>query len=510
MAIETELKLALDPTALRRVARLAVVRRHAAGRGSRVHLTNTYYDTPDRRLAAAGVALRIRRVGRRWVQTVKTAGEASVGMHNRGEWEWEVRGPNPDLALCDAEPEVATTFADPALRAALQPLFTTDFWRTTWSLAFPDSSRVELSADQGEVSAAGRTVPLCELELELENGSPQRIYEVAHALAEVLPLRLENTSKAARGYALLGPPTPPVACKAGPFNLHREATAEQAFQSIVQHCLAHLHANSTVVLHGENPEGVHQMRVATRRLRSCLGLFRLLVPQAASQGIGAEVRWLTGELGPARDWDVFSGETLDPLSRYFPGHTALEALRQAAAAARVQAYAAAQAAVRSPRYTRLLLGVGVWLTRRDWRDLVGPERIQDLECPVAWFAAGLLERRHARVYKWGQGFAQLSSEERHRLRILCKKLRYAGEFFAELYPDTGVRDYLKAVAGLQDVLGSLNDATVARRLLTALGAPADDPGAHLVLGWKAATTELHLTHFDAAWTDFCSQHRFWE
>ncbi|CAK0774442.1 triphosphatase [Gammaproteobacteria bacterium] len=510
MATETELKLSLDPEALRRVGRLSVVRRHAQDHGSRVHLTNTYYDTPDQRLAAMGMALRIRRAENRWIQTVKTVGETCAGMHNRNEWEWEVSENALNLECCDAEPEVAEAFTDPALRAALQPLFTTDFWRTTWELVFPDGSHIELVADHGEVSADGRSTPICELELEIKDGSLQRLYEVAHALAEVLPLHLENTSKSARGYALLEPPSPPVPHKAGAFELQPGETTEAAFQAIIQHCLEHLHTNSAVVTHGEDPEGIHQMRVATRRLRSCLGLFRPLIPRTASDGVAAEIRWLSGELGLARDWDVFIDETLNALIRYFPDHAALNTLLTATATARAQAYQTAQAAVHSPRYTRLLLGIGVWYTRRDWRDPMGAERIRDLERPVEWFAANLLARRHTRVYKWGRDFLRLSNEGRHRLRILCKRLRYAGDFFAELYPDSGVRDYLRSVAELQDVLGSLNDSVVARRLLTELATAPDDPAAHLVLGWKAAMTEQHLTHFESAWATFCDQPRFWE
>ncbi|CAK0772213.1 triphosphatase [Gammaproteobacteria bacterium] len=252
------------------------------------------------------------------------------------------------------------------------------------------------------------------------------------------------------------------------------------------------------------------MRVATRRLRSCLELFRSLVPRTASSGVDAEIRWLTGELGPARDWDVFINETLLALARHFPDHVALKALTTAAERVRARTYQTAQAAVRSSRYTRLLLGIGAWHTRRDWRDLIGPERCQNLEHPVEWFAANLLTQGHTRVQKWGQNFAQLTPEERHHLRILCKRLRYAGEFFIDLYPDSGGRSYLRAVAGLQDVLGALNDATVTRRLLTELEIPPEDPAIHLVLGWKAAMTEQHLAHFDSAWSNFCDQPHFWK
>ncbi len=513
MATETELKLSLACDALQRVARLPIVRQHARGRGIRRHLTNVYYDTSDQRLVAAGVALRVRRVEKRFLQTVKTAGTVYAGMHSRGEWEWELPNHKLDLRLCDAEPEIAAVFVDPALRTTLQPLFTTDFWRTTWLLVFADSSLIELAVDRGKVSGLGRTTPICELELELKAGSPQRLYEVAHALAEALPIRLENTSKAARGYALLAPPKPLIAQKAGVCSLDQNASAEEAFQTIVQYCLDHLHTNAAVVCQGEDTEGVHQMRVATRRLRSCLGLFRPLIPRTASDLVNTEVRWLSSELAFARDWDVFLEETLSPLERHFPD--ILSSLRLATLEARANAYQRARAAVESARYTRLLLGIGLWRTRCDWRDLLTPKLLRDLHRPAIGFAARVLAKRYARVRQGCDGFLQLSAEERHRLRILCKRLRYAGEFFAALYPESTVRDFLRSVAKVQDILGVLNDAVVASRLLTELGTdpkyPAIPlPARHLVLGWKAAMIEQNLAFFESAWAAFCNQPCFWQ
>ncbi|CAK0754388.1 triphosphatase [Gammaproteobacteria bacterium] len=510
MATEIELKFSMTADAQRRVASLSVVRNHAQGRGKRIHLINTYYDTQDRFLATKGMALRIRRQGSRWIQTVKTAGVIHTGMHKRGEWEWDIPNQNINFNLCTTEPEIAEAFVDPQLQATLEPLFTTDFWRTAWTLVFPDNSHIELAVDHGEIRAAGQSVPICELELELKEGSHQCLYEVAAVLAEAMQLRLEDTSKAARGYSLLMPPTAPTPRKPTPIALHREKTVEEAFQAILQHGLEHLHANSSVVIHGEDPEGIHQMRVATRRLRSCLNLFRPLVPLTASDGINTEIAWLTGELGLARDWDVFINETLHPLIRHFPGDAALATFVTTATVARSQAYATARAAVNSSRYTQLLLKTNLWHGRRDWRDLVTTEQLKNLERPIMWFAADLLAQRDTRVRKWGGNFSQLSAEKRHHLRILCKRLRYAGEFFANLYRNSQARDYLRSVAKLQDVLGVMNDAVVARKLIDALDIAPDNPAIHLVLGWTAAMIEQCHGNFMAAWAAFCDQSRFWE
>ncbi len=510
MATEVELKLSLDPVYLAQVAHQPVVTYYAEGCLRHRHLSNTYYDTPHQHLATLGVALRLRySEGCPTIQTVKTAGEGSGGLHRRGEWEWPVAGDSLDFAVIDAEPEVAELFQDEGLRQALQPLFTTDFQRTTWLLAFPDGTQVELAMDQGEVRTAGTSSPISELELELIAGSPSRLYEVARTLAEYLPLRLENISKAARGYALLTPTAPPASRKAGILGLQQEATVEQAFCAIIQQGMEHLHANSPVVLHGTDPEGIHQMRVATRRLRSALGLFRPLIPALASAEMAEELRWLTGELGPARDWDVLLAETFVPLVTRFPDHQALHALRDRAEQGRVTAYRVAQAAVHSPRYTRLLLATGAWLGRRDWRDQLDSKQLAALDQPIASFAATQLTKRHRKVHRWGRRFEEMSATERHQLRIYCKKLRYAAEFFSELYGET-CRSYIRSVSLLQDILGILNDGAVAKELLTQVQPDNNDPAVQLLLGWQGATAEWQLGQFTSAWDGFNSQSHFWE
>jgi len=509
MATETELKLSLDHDSLQRVGRVAVVRRHARADAQRNHLTNIYYDTPEHNLATRGIALRVRYIGHGWIQTVKTSGPACIGLHQRGEWEWPLSEPQLNLALCAAEPEIAEIFSDPIIINNLQPLFTTDFWRARWLLNLSEGSVIELAADHGVINANGRTLTICELELELKSGTSQCLYEFAVLLAEDLPVRLENFSKAARGYSLFNSRLKYLPQKAPQLCISPRKNTEEAFQIIIENCLEHLHANSLVVIHGENPEGIHQMRVATRRLRSCLKLFRSLIPRTISEDIDAELLWLTGALGPARDWDVLINETLNTAQGYFPNHDGLRNLINSAHEQRLRLEKDTRVAVQSPRYTKILLEISVWCGRREWREFIEPEQIEDLELPIIKFATPLLMRRHQRVQKWGEDFLRLSVEGRHHLRILCKRLRYAGEFFANLYSEAPTRRYLQAVTRLQDILGSLNDLSVANRLIGELTL-TDNSAVHLIQGWSAALTEKYLIQFAAAWKDFSAQPPFWE
>ncbi|MBT8419623.1 MAG: CYTH domain-containing protein [Gammaproteobacteria bacterium] len=210
MAIETELKLrflnAEDAVGLPTHPLLA-----NAGVGAVEQLTATYYDTPARELSALGMALRVRREGGRLLQTIKTANTGFGGLHRRHEWEVEVREDHaPDFGLL---PDILREKLDDDLLGRLAPCFTTDFQRIKWILPLLDERRadegqanggfVEVCLDRGEVRDDEHSSPICEVELELKgSGDPARLYEIARQLQEILPLVMEDTSKAQRGYEL--------------------------------------------------------------------------------------------------------------------------------------------------------------------------------------------------------------------------------------------------------------------------------------------------------------------
>lgn len=196
MSHEIELKLALGPEGP------AALRRHPllAGQAPRAQrLGNTYYDTPEGDLEAARMALRLRRIDGRTLQTVKTRGEGGGGLSRRGEWEWEIPGDTLDLAGLAALPPAAL---GATVLSRLAPRFTTDFHREAWVLE-RDGARIEVALDEGEILADGRRVAIRELELELKAGESDALWSLAEALAESVPLRPADTSKAARGGALL-------------------------------------------------------------------------------------------------------------------------------------------------------------------------------------------------------------------------------------------------------------------------------------------------------------------
>ena len=509
MQLETELKLLCQPVVLGRIARHPAVRACKQGRAHSEQLISRYFDTPDGKLRAAGLALRIRSTPGGWVQTLKGEGAGAAGLQVRPEWEWpvpseavagDVLADTPALKVLGGKKNLAHALA------SLAPMFETEFRRTLHPLLFADGSRAELCLDLGEVRTPRRTVPISEAEIELrgEGGDAARLYELGLALAEDLPVRLGYLSKAARGYALWLP-TPSRPAKALPVSLHKAMRRGDAFRTIVGDCMAQMQANEAGLLAGRNDEYLHQMRVAIRRLRSALAIFRSRTDANPLATAASELRSLAQALGAARDWDVFCSETMGVMARALPGEAGLAALVRKAGRLRRMHDRAARQSVLAPAYTLGLLRMGQLLPAADANIEPGDESLLQ-------FAAGILQKRHRRLRKLGQRMMELSSGELHRFRISAKKLRYAAEFFNALFPGRRTQAYIKALSRLQDVLGSLNDVAGADQMLGELCRPQrpDDNTMGVMRGWLAATQQRHMEVLPAAWEVFSAQLRFWK
>lgn len=456
MSIEIELKLALaneDATRLRKHPLLKGVK------PVRRKLYGLYYDTPEFDLYRRKAAFRLRREGYHWVQTVKLDSGSVGGLSMRPEYETRVVGNQADF---EALPKQARKALGAKVEARLAPLFVTDFQRTIWLIEQPRGC-VEVALDVGHIRVGEADLPITELELELKSGDSALLFEIADSLLDAAPLLPEYRSKALRGYALAGiwRETP---CKALRAEISRNLPAGEVWRRALLAALGQLGHNLPGLLSDDDPEYVHQTRVAVRRLRTLLRLGESLGLDHADW-LG-EWRWFMAELAPARDWDVFVSETLAGVSASLPEPERLDELRARADAARAAARLRARAAAGDPRLTRLIFDMGAALLneRED-----GPA--------VAKWAVQSLVKRYRRFRKQAEGFGQLDAAGRHDLRIAAKRLRYAGEVFAPLYGAKAER-YLKRLAGAQDSLGASNDTAVAQRLLAEL----DDDGrmAHAV------------------------------
>ncbi|MEX2641860.1 MAG: CYTH and CHAD domain-containing protein [Acetobacterales bacterium] len=511
--LEVELKLAGSPETLANLDDAEPLRRRAIGQGMIQRMHYAYYDTADLGLRARGLSFRVRQEGRRYIQTLKSGDDVSGPVHRRGEWQVEVAGFEPHPEAFE-EPE-ARAWLGSVRQEDLRRVFSAEVRRKKHVLKDLGADGViEVCFDEGEVETAQGTVPIAEIELELRRGSPDALYRLAMELHALSPLRVETQSKSARGY-LLATGKPPAARKAEKLALPKRSRVEAAMAQTVRACIDHWTTNEAAALDGRNPEGIHQMRVGLRRLRSALSLFRDVIPEIQYAALQDEARWVVKGLGPARDWDVFLTETLPPVLGHRPDDADLRALRDAAEAKVADGYEKARGTIRAPRYTAFLLTLGAWVEGRGWRVVTAPGEApmtgsaEKLDRPLIELADLLLTRRHRKVMRLGRGFAKLSAEERHKVRIAVKKLRYATEFFRALYPRRKTRGYLDALERLQDALGVMNDIAVADGLLQLIGDAAPGRAGGLVLGWydhKVAKAEPELLR---DWRGFAKATPFW-
>jgi triphosphatase len=332
-------------------------------------------------------------------------------------------------------------------------------------------AQIEAAVDRGWIYAAGRDAgePISEVELELKEGEPTALYDLALELLAVAPLRLSTHSKAARGYRLVAGMTEAVApAHSTPVALEPALSGDDALKRIGNACLDQILHNEAALLAGD-PEGIHQMRVAVRRLRAILSAFGRLLPADERRRVSDELRWLADALGPARNLDVFAGLLLAAAD---PGGVA--ALSEAAETRRRAAYARAARAVRSRRYTALLLRTRRWFESCAWPD---GEAAPRLSRPIVALAGPILDRQRRQAKRGARHFAAQSEHARHRLRIACKKLRYASEMLAPLYPADAVGKFLKPLKRVQDDLGDANDVRVGRAIAAGLARSAGGNGA---------------------------------
>jgi len=514
--------------------------RHAAlmplkrGRARSADVSGTYFDTPAFRLQKDGLSLRVRRIGKRWVQTLKGPSDAGAGLHARAEHEWPLASGDPDLALVATTPwkKLVTKVRQ---TGGLMRVCTTEFRRQTVELEFPDNTRAQLCVDRGEIRAheAGRSrrARIAEIEIELQEGDPANLFRLGLAFAADLPVSVMTQSKAERGYALRqGWSTAArVPVRAAQVDLDADVTTSDALSAIARECLRQVAANADGVLSDDDPEWVHQMRVGTRRLRSCLSLMKPFTAEVEIEPLTAEVKWLAALLGEARDWDVFVTETLPPLAAWFardasaaPG---IKRLRDRAARRRRGARKAAREGIASPRYQRLLLAAGLVSAApcidrpADRSDDRPDDGSATADAPVAApdpgvtkasvYAEKLIARRHRKFADLATTLAHAPNDERHAARIAAKRLRYVAEFFSPLFPGKRTRTYLETLAATQDALGQFNDAVTASALVGTLSGSADAATTGAVRGWVAAQAAAIEPRLEKALRRFHAAKPFW-
>ena len=488
---ETELKLQVAPEDMPRA-------RSALGGNDRDQpsetLVSTYYDTPDYALRQHGLTLRVRRKGDRFVQTVKRDALNGQDLLTRGEWEDELPGDRPE----PSGPNSASVLPGDVTADNLRPIFVTSVRRSVLTLEPRPGTRIEVAFDEGEIRAVSTesSEPISEIEIELKSGEIAPLYDAAFMLLDAVPVRVEALSKAARGYRLVQEPeAKPAARRFQPIDLKATLSVEEALQQIGRICLRTLLQNEPAAL-ADLPEGVHQMRVASRRLRSFLSAMKRMLPAQQYGAVNDELKWLANALGPARNWDVATTNLIEPVSTAAASDMDFSPLDEAAQRERQAAYEQARSAIQSPRYTRAVLLLMRWIECREWREQPIAERPAQLVAHIGKVAPDLIDRQYRKARKRSKRFRQAGVMQRHRLRIALKKLRYTADFLKSLFDPADIESFNATLRRLQVDLGNANDVRVANELFSKLGHGGNQPdevarAAGFVLGWHKMRLASH-------------------
>ncbi|MEO5732575.1 MAG: CHAD domain-containing protein [Rubrivivax sp.] len=510
--METELKFQVP------AARSAALHRAVKTRSATtVRLQAVYVDTDDQRLAAAGLALRLRKEGRRWVQTLKGRGDADAGHGLLDRLEHEVAVPTAEVDPGHPMPDPGRHAGTPAgelLRKALgtpsaelKLLYRTDVRRLLRRVRHGGAT-IEIAHDQGRLLTDRGNVAVDEFELELVAGPPQALVDLSQRWAARFGLWWDSRTKSERGMRLaLGNEHVP-AVHATPVRWRDAADAAGVGSAALQAALAQALPNASELAAGSgSPEHVHQLRVALRRLRT---LLRMWAPWLADpdQARALEAAWRGpfGVLGAARDADV-QALTLWPAL-------------QAAGAPDIDWPTPAGApdaadCVRGPDFTSLMLQT-LALTLPQPRvagiDIdtdvgIGSSPAAAAAGAVATAARQALRPAWKHILRDARGFEQADIESQHRTRKRLKRLRYLLEALQPAFKPRATKRLLKAVRRALNALGELNDLQAAEAVCRELA--GTDPRAWFAVGWLAARRAPATVMAAQALADLKAAPRVW-
>ncbi len=295
--------------------------------------------------------------------------------------------------------------------------------------------------------------------------------------------------------------------------IHSRQSVSDAFVSILRNNLADVLTWQDVARTWDDIEGVHQLRVCFRRMRSALSVFRDAIPREQTAAMADEMRWIAGELGPARDLDVFISDGLGSVASMLP-LKGEEALRRVAEERRAQVYEnQVRVMLDSERYRRFHEDFPQWLEARPWEQAeMSKKRAKALHSGIVSYSRQQLDKQNARVLAAGLHIDRENTTEMHALRIECKKLRYAAEFFRPIFD--GLSGFIAHLKGIQDLLGTMNDVAVTQGLLDDLLADSNDHELLIyaggLIGWRNCEYRHMLLRFDEYWEELVgARHEWW-
>ncbi|MGG5807756.1 CHAD domain-containing protein [Falsiroseomonas sp. CW058] len=478
-----------DPALAERLLRAAPFAARRAGRTRGGAVALTWLDTAGGALAAGGLALEQGRRGS--LRLLRALPEADAG--------WRPGAPDPLVALLapGEAPEEAGG-------APLVPLAAFEGRRSCVSLA----GGVEAVLLSGRLRAVAAEAPVARLTLSGPRGAVLEVMAAAAAEMPLLPARVALAEEA-RALALGEPPRPR---RAGAPRLDPDLGVEAALVLALGHLAEVLLWHAPVAEAGQDPTGVHQMRVALRRLRSLLRAFRPAADGPALRRCDGALKGLAAVLGPARDWDVWIGGLGADIAAALPEERRIAALLRAARDRREAAYGALRATLRGAEFRALAWDLVALAETRPWRMEDDPKAAGTRDLPLPDFAAGVLARRWKRLAEAGTRIDALPDAEFHALRLDGKRMRYVAELFAPLWGRRKGRRFLKRLAAVQEEFGLANDTAVARGLVGPLagGGAGTAWAVGVAEGWALARARHARGRAASAWAELMDADPFWE
>ena len=475
------LELEMPPERLRGLLRLA------AGRRSRP-VALVWHDTGGGQLARDGLSL-CEDAGRWRLERLWPAPAQP----------WPPGAPAPVLAEAGASGALGVGLPSP-----LVPVAAFQGRRRLLRLELDGKPPVEAELLEGQLRGVAADSPACRLRLR---GAPGALGAACQALAEAVRLRVPQATLAADALRVARGIKPPP--RLGPPLVPAGAGLSDAIALTIGHLLAVMLHWSGPAAVGQTPEAVHQMRVAIRRLRSALSVFRAPAACPEVDALHPALRDLAALLGAARDWDVFLEGAGATVAAAMPEEQRLAGMLSAAQRRRDAAYARLRDAFSGPAWRELQLELACAAALRPWERGSDPAQQETLRLPISEHAALILAQRRRRVQKRAKGLRTLPITALHDLRKDCKKLRYAADILVHQFAEADAKRFNKRLAALQEALGALNDGAVAAELMASLGRGARGYAAGVVTGYIAAQSGNARAGIHRAWASFRDVEPFW-
>jgi CHAD domain-containing protein len=502
----SRVRLSVSADTARRLSGIRWINKRRRGKARHLRFNGTRYDTSRLLLRAEGLGVDVLtdHKGRIRQRSLSGAGVSPPRMLFH-----RMESPRPDtrpLAGLVTDRNLVSRMR----RWQLKPVFHyRDFLESELMIVSKGADiRLVISSGVLEVGqpGAGRMLEVGEVLLELVSGNPTGMYDLAIRISDSQDAGIAGHGIAETGYRLARPALGADIAKAGKPVLDAGMSAGGAFNAVMLETLTHLLSNQDLLLRGK-PGAVHQTRVALRRMRAALRAFKNVLPYDKRKAFNGELRWFQQRLGGARDWQVFLTESLPRISRAHSSlPTEISRLKEVALRERRRATRDGVEVMETRRYSRLLLHMLGWLAELEYGSTDGP-----LDASLVPFARRVLGKTHRDLLSDRRPLSRMNPDELHSVRKRGKKARYAAEFFAPLWADADNRDLLRQLKMLQETLGDINDAVVARQLLVTLHPGRLPTTSHWVIqSWARDRIRQCLKKAQPHWRKLQHSPAFWE